>query len=175
MAKSGENFITMERLVDHGFDPLVYRFFSFSAHYRSELNFSWAALDGARTALNRVYRLKSVPEIYNANELRESALAIEKALFDDLNVPRALAILHEAHSFALWKQFDSILGLDVEQNAERLIAKTGVPREIRKLSDDRSEARKAGDWIVADQLRKQIEEAGYEVLDGIEKSDIRAL
>ncbi|MEK7512457.1 MAG: cysteine--tRNA ligase, partial [Patescibacteria group bacterium] len=48
MSKSDGGFITLQTLIDRGFEPMVYRFFCLSAHYRSKLNFSWDALENAR-------------------------------------------------------------------------------------------------------------------------------
>ncbi len=165
MAKSGDNFITMERLLDRGFDPLAYRYFSFNAHYRSELTFSWDALDGARRALARIYRLSLAPEPNTKEELEEASAKIEAALLDDLNAPKALAILHETRSFALWKKFDPILGLEVVRNAERLVVRPNVPTEVLRLAAERNDARLAKDWATADSLRRQIEQAGFVVSD----------
>jgi cysteinyl-tRNA synthetase len=165
MAKSGDNFLTVKRLTDEGYDPLAYRYLCFNAHYRSELAFSWDALSGARTALERVYRLKDVPETFAVDELRESARLVQQAFFDDLNAPRALAHLHEARSFALWKEFDGILGLDIEKNAAIRSQSREVPKEIQELSARRSVARMEKDWATADALRKQIEEEGFSVTD----------
>jgi cysteinyl-tRNA synthetase len=50
MSKSAGNFLTLQSLVDMGYDPLDYRFFLLGAHYRSQVAFSRKALDGARNA-----------------------------------------------------------------------------------------------------------------------------
>jgi cysteinyl-tRNA synthetase len=173
MAKSGDNFITMERLLDHGFDPLVYRYFSFNAHYRSELSFSWEALEGSRRALAKIYRLKSTPETFSADELSSIAKEVERAFFDDINAPRALSLLHESRSFALWREFDPILGLEIERNANRVSRSAEAPDEILLLVKERSEARRNKDWAAADGIRKQIEEAGYSVADTAISSTIQ--
>src|SRR3989338_2131329 len=52
MAKSGGNFITLQTLIERGYDPLDYRYFCFTAHYRSELKFSFDALTSCRAAFN---------------------------------------------------------------------------------------------------------------------------
>ncbi|HSR29390.1 MAG TPA: cysteine--tRNA ligase, partial [Anaerolineae bacterium] len=54
MGKSEGNFLRLEMLIDRGYDPLAWRFFCLSAHYRAKLNFAWEALDGAATALDRL-------------------------------------------------------------------------------------------------------------------------
>ncbi|MDR0442720.1 MAG: cysteine--tRNA ligase [Treponema sp.] len=50
MSKSGEGFITLQSLIDKGYDPLDYRYFLLGGHYRSQLQFSWEAMQGAKNA-----------------------------------------------------------------------------------------------------------------------------
>lgn len=54
MSKSKGNFLTLQSLVDRGIHPLVYRLFLLTASYRSSLEFTWEALDGARANLRRL-------------------------------------------------------------------------------------------------------------------------
>jgi cysteinyl-tRNA synthetase len=174
MAKSGDNFITMETLFKRGYDPLAYRYYSFNAHYRSELAFSWDGLDAATKTLCRIYRLKDVPETFSAGELSDAARSVEAAFFDDLNAPRALSILHDMRSYALWKEFDPILGLEVAVNAERKPLTANAPAEVLRLAAERDDARRAKDWKAADDLRAKIEEEGYAVADCALSSSITA-
>jgi cysteinyl-tRNA synthetase len=174
MAKSGDNFITLQRLQDRGYSPLAYRYLSFNAHYRSELAFSWDALDGARKTLERIYRLGSLPESLTDDEIEYTAPLIEEAFFNDVNAPRALAILHRARSYALWKRFDPILGLDIEKNVNSLYLNANVPGEVDSLIALRDAARCAKDWATADELRHQIEQAGFELADDALSSRIKA-
>ena len=55
----------LKSLVERGYDPLAYRYLCLTAHYRSQLNFTWDALDAAATALERmrngVYALRDAP------------------------------------------------------------------------------------------------------------------
>jgi len=55
MAKSGENFLTLQTIIDKGFNPLAYRYFLLGAHYRQPIKFSWQALEAAQNALNKLY------------------------------------------------------------------------------------------------------------------------
>ena len=54
MGKSVGNFLRLQTLIDRGYDPLAWRLFCLSAHYRSKLNFTWESLEGSETALNRL-------------------------------------------------------------------------------------------------------------------------
>src|SRR5262249_55400312 len=96
MSKSGENFLTLQRLIDRGFKPLAYRYFCLQAHYRSELKFSWENLESAQNGLRKVYsaRPDSDPLLDDSkfNEVRAEAV---EALADDLNTPQLVGILHK--------------------------------------------------------------------------------
>ena len=50
MSKSSGEFLTMSVLKEHGFDPLDYRYFCLGANYRTQLQFSYQGLEGAKTA-----------------------------------------------------------------------------------------------------------------------------
>ena len=50
MSKSSGNFLTLQSLIDKGYDALDYRFFLLGAHYRSQIAFSWTAMEGAKNA-----------------------------------------------------------------------------------------------------------------------------
>src|SRR3989338_7453590 len=54
MGKSEGNFVTLQTLIAKGFDPLAYRYFTFTAHYASKLNFTWEALQSAQNAYYRL-------------------------------------------------------------------------------------------------------------------------
>jgi cysteinyl-tRNA synthetase len=57
MAKSENNFLTLENLKEKGIDPVVYRFWLLMANYRTRVNFVWEALQASETALKRLFRL----------------------------------------------------------------------------------------------------------------------
>ena len=54
MSKSKGNFLTLQSLIDRGIHPMVYRLFLLTASYRSNLEFSWEALEAAGTNLRRL-------------------------------------------------------------------------------------------------------------------------
>ncbi len=95
MAKSAGEFLRVQSLVDRGYDPLAFRYLCLTAHYRTQLNFTWDALDGAATGLDRMRAgFHALPDDGSAPD----AGAVERCtahLNDDLNVPRALAVAWE--------------------------------------------------------------------------------
>ena len=54
MAKSAGEFLRVQSLIERGYDPLVYRYLCLTAHYRTQMSFSWEAMDAAATALDRM-------------------------------------------------------------------------------------------------------------------------
>jgi len=91
------------------------------------------------------------------------------AINDDLNMPQALAIVQEALKSDLpvitklttVLDFDQVLGLDLKE----ALKVEEAPEAIVALAKARVEAREAKDWQLADKLRTQIAEGGYEIED----------
>ena len=63
MAKSSGNLVPLAGLIEKGYDPLDYRFFCLGAHYRTQLSFTWEAMDAARTGrrglVEKIVQLKA--------------------------------------------------------------------------------------------------------------------
>ncbi len=178
MAKSAGDFLQVQTLIEHGYDPLAYRFFCFSAHYRAKLNFTWESLDGAATALNRLraaaYEWGEPGAIKDEDYTRK----FTEYLNDDLNMPRALALtwdlvksdLPAAKKKATLLRFDRVFGL---QLAEWKPVETAVPEPIAALVQQRQQARAEKRWKDADALRAQIQASGYEVEDTPQGARVR--
>ncbi len=176
MSKSAGDFLTVQRLIDLGFDPLAYRYLCLTAHYRSELALNvltWESLHAATKALGKVYELKS--RIGEDDGLSEADYAaarqkVLEAISDDLNLPRAVAELHKAGSYRLWREFDSVLGLDIEARSRDAVLTPEtdedlLPAALIDLKNQRDDARRARDFARSDSLRAEIEAEGYTVGD----------
>jgi cysteinyl-tRNA synthetase len=80
MSKSGGNFLTLQTLVDKGFDPLDYRYFLLGGHYRSQITFSWDSMESAKNSRrNLVQRVVRILEALTPEELAEAAQAPERS------------------------------------------------------------------------------------------------
>jgi cysteinyl-tRNA synthetase len=169
MAKSAGDFLRLQTLMERGYDPLVYRFFCLSAHYRAKLNFTWEGLDGAAGALQR---LRLTAHSWGAPDKADAAYLARFTvqLNDDLNLPRAVAVtwdlvkshLPMATKKATLLQFDRVLGLGL---AEWQPTEAVVPDAIIALVQERQRARAEKRWRDADMLREQVKAAGYEIAD----------
>ncbi|MEI6806501.1 MAG: cysteine--tRNA ligase [Myxococcaceae bacterium] len=165
MSKSSGSFLTIKSLEEHGFEPLHYRYFCLGAHYRSQLFFSFEALEGARNAFeslkNRVISWKLDPQKGTHPEKATDYLKrFNEALANDLDMPIALSILWEMVKDAelggkaqleLITQFDQILGLGVER-----FQKVELSPELLDLVKERENARTLKDWAKSDELRKEL-------------------
>ncbi|MGQ9514224.1 MAG: cysteine--tRNA ligase [Thermoproteota archaeon] len=179
MAKSLGNYYTLKDIIDKGYDPMSLRFFFLQAHYRSQLNFTFPALDAAQSALNSIYdfmrRLRAHKEgrrntklIVLTEKLRRKFV---NALNDDLNSPRALAYLFdymkrlnklmdegkigrmEARvALRTMLELDRLLGL----NLKRVLEEERLPMEVEDLIKEREEARRRKEYAKADAIRERL-------------------
>ena len=183
MSKSAGEFLTLQVLVDRGIHPLSYRLMCLSAHYRSELEFTWANVVAAQTRLKRI--------VQGIEKLREAApkgsgdtasylARFDEAVSDDLNTSRALPVLDElladksiapADRLTAIASIDAVLGLELST-----ISRSGlrVRPASAKIEDDgieaklieRKEARVAKNFARSDALRDELATSGVEVMDG---------
>jgi cysteinyl-tRNA synthetase len=177
MSKSAGVFLRMQEILDRGYDPLVFRLFCLGAHYQAKLSFGWEGLDSAAIALER---LRTACYEWGAPGAvdEESADRFVAQIYEDLNMPRALAVVWElvrsdlppSTKKATLLLFDQVLGLGLADWAPK--AQT-IPAEIQELMQKRQLARQEKRWKEADELRAQILNAGFEVLDGLEGSKIK--
>ncbi len=93
MAKSAGNFHTVHDLLDRAAGEAI-RLGLLTAQYRQPLDFSLAALDRAKSALDRLYTALAGASDLAASDDTGAAAPVIEALSDDLNTPRALAEMH---------------------------------------------------------------------------------
>ena len=93
MAKSDNNFLKLGSLIERKINPIAYRFWLLMANYGTKMNFNWEALQGAETALNRLYGLyKGLgKDIGSVNKQYQKKF--QEYIEDDLNTPEALSLL----------------------------------------------------------------------------------
>ncbi len=176
MSKSFNNFYTLRDLMDKGIDPTVYRFWMLMAIYRTKVNFMMDALKASEVALKRLQRLYL--------DLGESSGEIDSEyqnkfteyISDDLNTPRALALLWSliadenitpADRKATILDFDKVLGLGFENLKEDT-----VPKEVMLLVREREEARTNKDFALSDDIRAKINSLGFDVKDTSDGSKV---
>ena len=166
MSKSLGNLFTLEDLKQNGFEPEVFRFFYFLAHYSKQQNFTFDALAMAKNTLKSI---KNLVEEHKNGVAKVDTSEYEKEFLeninDDLNMPKAIAtvqkMLREERSkdvYMAFLKFNQVLGLDLDE-------KDDIPSEVKEKCQARWQAKKAKNFALADQLRAEISELGYDVKD----------
>ncbi|MFA4930729.1 MAG: cysteine--tRNA ligase [Patescibacteria group bacterium] len=188
MSKSKGNFYTLRDIKHKKYTGRDLRYLFLTSHYRSKQNFTWDSIKAAHNVLKNIdkfiIRLQNVKkEMPNIPANSYESLFISshdqffEAIQDDLNTPKAISVIHNLikkvnillddkkigkkaaeKTLNLLEDFDQILGVLFQ-------VKEKIPAQIKKLGQQREEARLAKDYQKADQLRKEIEQAGYHIED----------
>ncbi len=170
MAKSAGDFLTLATLADLSYDPMDYRYLCLGAHYRSQLQYSEDSMNGARSSRrNLVERLRQIRETGQpaaGDELGPAAQSYLDAFaahaFLDLNMPKALAELWNllkdgavsgGEKLTCAFTMDRVFGLRLEETSAPFDT---LPPSLLKLIAEREEARRNGDYALADSLRDEL-------------------
>lgn len=190
MSKSIGNTISPVQMLQQA-RPLVVRYYLGSAHYRSVLDYRPTSLEEARVAIERVEAFLVATSELMAPDPQERRVPQDfaDALDDDMNIPRALAVLHEqtragnaalaagadASEFAnaVWAMAN-VLGLTSLMNLDGSGA-SGAEHQaldalIHTILEQRASARAEKDWATADRMRDVLAAAGITVKDGAQGS-----
>ena len=177
MSKSLGNVYLLQDIIDRGYDPLTYKLFCYSSHYRNKLNFTWEAIESANKSL---IKLK---EGYNQHLNGKEEVDIEvlekfendfhKAINDDLNMPVAMSIVWETIKYQkkskkiaeLLLKFDTVLGLKINEKINNKNKEEELPQEIIKMIEKRKKAREEKDWKLSDEIREELKKLGYNIKD----------
>ena len=183
MSKSLGNFFTVREILA-SYQPEVVRFFILRAHYRSPLNYSDSHLEDAKNALDRLYTALKGNVVTIKPKLDWSNIYAKRfmgAMNDDFNTPEAIAVLFDLanetnkkslkQGASLLKELGGILGL-LQQDPQQYFqddASLGdsafTSEQIENLIQERVTARKEGDYTKADQIRKDLFNAGVVLED----------
>jgi len=185
MSKSAGNFYTLRDLLDKGWSGREIRYVLLSVNYRLPLNFTFESLAGARSALSRIDEWvdRLTAQAASESNASEHPLAAHtrfaEALDDDLNISAALGVLFDViresnraldhgelasgDARALlnwWGCVNAVLQCQREE--------TAIPQAVLDLVEARAAARAAKNWAQSDEIRAQIDAAGWIVKDSKE-------
>lgn len=170
MSKSDGTAYSVADIIAKGYDPLVLRYFFLGAHYRSKQNFTWEALDAAKSALENIRQSVASWSLEDANvEVNEEyKQKFISALSEDFNSPAGLAVVFEllkseiadGAKLATILDFDQVLGLGLAE-----IKTEEIPAEITELAEERLKARADKNWSESDRLRDELAKQGWQVKD----------
>lgn len=175
ISKSEGNGITLRDIQKRGYSARVFRLFVLQSHFRTQSNFSWDLLEAAQQRLERLQafadlRFQQQPHAVRLDEsIENTRQLLQNALENDLNTPKALALLsglEDAASNGLHaKNFDSfidwldtLLGLDLAKSVD-------ISSEQKDLIIAREKARDNKDFAQSDQLRQELSSQGILVRD----------
>ncbi|MFZ2451221.1 MAG: cysteine--tRNA ligase [Methylovulum miyakonense] len=174
MSKSLGNFFTVREVLKT-YRPEIIRFFILLSHYRSPLNYSDEQLDEAGVALTRLYTALRGLEAGGAAISAEFVSRFEQAMDDDFNTPVALSVLFDlARELNIAKQAAEpekcseyaatlrFLGglLGILQNDADNFLQGDADESIGQQIQARIDAKKAKNWVLADQIRDDLKGQG---------------
>ena len=178
MSKSLGNVYLLKDIKEKGYDPLVYKLFCYSCHYRNKLNFTWEGIEATSKSLERLRNayqthLQGNDELKDADIRKISDIEekFHKAINDDMNMPLAMSFVWEVAKFEkknpkvaeLLQKFDTVLGIEINKIQES--KNEEIPEEITNLLEQRKIAREQKEWSKSDEIRDLIKEKGYIVKD----------
>jgi cysteinyl-tRNA synthetase len=172
LSKSKGNAIDLPTVLELGFDAMDLRYLLLSINYRTRIQFSLKSLEGARNA--RISLLKKIKELGNkrGNVIEEYKKRFEEELSNNLNMSGVLALINELLKsdypqndiLSTILDFDRVLGLDIEKEVSNL-NEIPADSDVKKLLDERENAKADKNYEEADRLREEIVKFGYKVLD----------
>lgn len=169
MSKSLGNFYRLKDLTKEGIDPIAFRLWLQTAHYRTKTNFTLDTIKGTEIALSRLREvfLNLGDKIGEINENYKDSFI--KVMDKDLDTPKGLALLWDLvkdtkisnkDKKATLLDFDRVFGLGLDK-----LKKEIIPEKINEIVKQREIARNNKDWAESDELRIKIEKLGYKVKD----------
>ena len=178
MSKRLGNVYLLKDIINKGYDPLVYKLFPYSGHYRNKLNFTWDGIEATSKSLERLkngYQVhKNGTDILDEDDKKQLSRIEEefhKAINDDMNMPLAMSFVWETIRYPkksteianLLLKFDTVLGLKIDEPIQK--QEQEMPQDVLEMIEERKIARQNKDWAKADGLREKIRNMGYEVRD----------
>ncbi|OAV69885.1 Cysteine--tRNA ligase [Bacteroidales bacterium Barb6XT] len=199
MGKSLGNFITLDEfftgshaMLTQAYSPMTVRFFILQAHYRSTVDFSNEALQGAAKGLSRLLdayanlsKVKASAGAASAPEIGGLRAKCYEALNDDLNSPVVISHLFDAAHFInaakdskvavsegdlselrdVFRLFlFDILGLTDEASVGNG-SNEAFGKAVDLLLAIRQQAKIAKDWATSDKIRNELTALGFEIKD----------
>ena len=186
MAKSLGNIMRLSDLIEKGFNPLAYRYFCLNSVYRAKMDFSIQGITSSQNALNNLR--EAISEIKTNLQKKETKnkqtsdyeKQFKEFINDDMNTPKALALMWKVikdktisnkEKYALLQEFDKVFCL----NIDKIKTEGEAPQEILKLAQEREKYRQQKNWKLADEMRKKINDLGYQVEDTADGPKIKKI
>ena len=177
MSKSKGEFLTVNTLINKGYDPLAYRYLCLNSYYRNTLTFSYEILDGASHEYNKLRNktmaLKNVGEIDNNKRDRYNK-DFKDAIANDLNTSTCITILYDvlknkdlsdASKIFLIKKFDDVLSLNLLKNENSEEIDEEIVNFINNKIEERNRYKIEKNYEMADKIRAELLDRGIKIKD----------
>ena len=173
MSKSKGEFLTVSSLACKGYNPLAYRLFCLSSHYRKQLVFSYETLDSFNNIYDKLRRkISLIPDEGVVSLLDKHIAKFKDSISDDLNTSMMVTCLYDvlkddslngASKRYLIGKFDEVLGLDLFGYEEKV---SSLSNEfILGKIEDRRLAKVNKDYALADAIRDELLSLGVKLID----------
>ena len=176
MSKSKGEFLTVSLLEEKGYNPLAYRYLCLKSYYHNALTFSYDILDGVQNEYNKLKnKIKNITpndDKIETEKIEEYNNKFKEALSNDLNTSMAITILYDVlksnlnnnTKLALIIKFDEVLSLDLLKE-ETIKLDDETKEYIENKIKERNEAKKAKNFILADEIREELLNKGIIIKD----------
>ena len=180
MSKSLWNFYSLEDIKNKGFNPLDLRYFYFKAQYGNFQNFTWEALEQARSERKGlIKKIRGIQEMNEGWDAKDWKNEFQEALADNINTPKLLSVLHLALANG-W-----IGALEAIRELEEKILKIGlfdeddveeeIPEEIVALAEERKIAKWEKNYALADEIRGKLQAMWWAIKDSKEWYELQKI
>ena len=177
MSKSLGNIETISDVLKR-YSGQVIRLALLSAHYKQPLEWNETLLEQTKATLEKWY------ELYDEKQTISNITKISSSLLDDLNTPKYFANLHELFNLASkgdkekkseFNQACRLIGIfnekkDVLEKKKQSLAKVDEKYILEKIKE-RIQARKFGDYVLADKIRDELFKNGISIEDKQNKTE----
>ncbi len=171
MSKSKGDFLTIDLLINKGYNPLSYRFMCLNASYRKVLVFTYEALDNAENAYlklkNKILSIESTGD-FSLDDFNNYNNRFKEYIGDDLNTANAITLIYDIlksnltgnTKIKLIESFDKVLSLDFLKSNN-----ISLDPEILEQIEKRNKAKKEKNYHLADSIRDELLEKGIKLID----------
>ncbi len=174
VSKSKGGLFNLTELEEKGYSPIAYRYYNLTAIYRKPMDFSLEILENAQNSYKKLKNI--ISELTDDKTLNEKYLEeFKEAMNDDLNTPKALAVLWELvrdekaeGKYQTIKKMDEVFGLKLFEQEKKI----DIPEKIKSLAEERLIAKKNKDFKRSDEIREKIKSLGWNIKDSKESYEL---
>ena len=176
MSKSKGGFLTVSKLEEDGYDPIVYRMFCLQSHYRKPLVFKEEILNQVADTYKKLK--KRISALSTEGDVDEAALKewhdkFASEVGNDINTSMGITLVYDvlksdmsdAAKRAVIEDFDRVLSLDLLKEEKDDEVDDELTAFVEAKIAERAEAKKNKDFAKADAIRDELLAKGIAIKD----------